>query len=492
MTKIKQFTLTVNDPESVNYIFQTLADIEPVESLPDRIIVEQEANIEMEVAGVKGKFTKVRGDLPVTFFDTPHGVALVVPNKKPIVIALPADVDVPKLQAEIRARNEKHGIFPPKELFPDALASSAYVIHTSQEIDILERSAADGRIGVIWRNEEQRQSRVYEPKGASHRVELTLNDGDDNLCLADLEKLTFSQDADFALTMLYICSVLAPPSPLPPNLTAVGWIDLDDVMKKIGWYPAKLTKAEAAEKRAKLWRYLVYGDRATVIGSRTIPYRDKRTGEIIDTEVFSPIWRIHSVQRPLQQALFNEAPEVPMAVEIVISKQWERLLTLPDLAQYLPLGELLGSIPSGKVAGDWARCIGLSLANLWRRKPIEASQGLILPTRRELLTRYTPKTRTVEELLSSDKPRRAIKYWHEALNILADNGFLDRRGEVTQNTSPEGYNWHDKWLDEPVKLFLGVKAQPLIAERVDSLPPSKPKSLPSKKRRGRPRKKPLE
>ncbi len=370
-----------------------------------------------------------------------------------------------------------------------ASTSITYVIHTSQEIDIWERAVCDGRINKNWRNEEQRQARVYELKGESHRVELSLSEADHGLSLADLEKLTLSQDADCVLTMLYICSVLASPSPLPPNRYAGGWIDLDDVMQKIGWYPTKFSKAEAAEKRARLWQYLVYGDRAAVMGERTIPYRDKHTGEVIETAVFSPIWRIHGVKNPLQRTLFNE---VPLSVEIVIGKEWERLLTLPNLAQYLPLGELLGNIPPGKVAGDWARCIGLVLAHLWRCKPRETARGTLNPTRRELLTRYTPKTRTVGELLDGDKPRRAVGYWREALGILAEAGFIARSGEATQTTAPTGYNWQDAWLDERVKLTPGPKAEALVIERAEALPPLQPKALPTKKRRGRPPKKTLE
>jgi hypothetical protein len=485
MEKIKQFSLTVKDPASVAFIFDALANVEPNETLPDRLVVERDVDLQLKIQGVKGRFTKLHGELAVTFFEAPGGVALVIPNKKPLVITLPADVDLPTLQNEIKERNQAHGFFAPKELLPKALASPSYVIYTSQEIDIWERAACDGRTGTIWRDESQRQARVYEPKDSNHRIEISLDD--DGLCLGDLKKLTSSQDADTALAMLYVCSVLAPPAPQPLNRYAGGWIDLDDVMEKIGWFRSNPTKAEIAEKRARLWKFLVYGDRATVIGSRTIPYRDKHTGEIIDTALYSPIWRIHGVEKPLQRALFDE---VPVAVEIVISKQWERLLTLPQLAQYLPLGELLGSIPPGKVGGDWARCIGLALAHLWRCNPRETAQGIISPTRAELLTRYTPKTRTVEELLNSDKPRRAVEYWREALGILADNGFIARQGKAIKSEVPAGYKWQDAWLNARVNLTPGPKAQPLIVERAQALPPLQPKALPGKKRRGRPPKNP--
>lgn len=422
---------------------------------------------------------------PVTFFDCEGGLAFV--SRKKVHTFKPAK-NAELLQKLISERNARRGIPTPKELLPDARSTVEYAVHTSQEVDVLARSACDGRTGEIWRNEDQRRVRIYEPKGASHRVEIEMGK---TQTLKDLEQLTASQDADFVLTMLYVASALAPPSPLPSNGYAGGWIDLDDVMEKIGWYPSKLSREKVAEHRARLWSYLVYADRAKVVGSRSVVYFDKRTNEQIPTQISSPIWKIHGEQRSAQAALFDD---VPLRVEIVISKQWQPLLTQRNLAQYLPMGERLGAIPPNKVAGDWARSIGLVLLNLWRRRPVEAREGTYKPTRRELLTHYTPKTRTVTDLLESDKPRRAVEYWHDALHILARRGFLNRQGEVLRSVDQmrEGlpsYGWQSAWLDECVEIAPGPKMQNAILQREQALPPARPPSLLGPKRRGRPRKK---
>ena len=379
---------------------------------------------------------------------------------------------------------------------PVVLEAVRYFLHTGQEIDILERSAADGKRGDGWKSESLVGKRVYNPEGASHRVELRENDetettqGLEKLDIAALERLTFAQDADFAFAMLYVASTLAPPAPLPPNLFTGGWIDLDDVMEKIGWYPQKLSAADREAKRALIWNYLCYGNRAVVVGQRNGSYRDPVTGQQISTRIESPIWRIMSIERPVERGLSGP---VPRRVQVVISKEWEPMLVSARLAQYLPLAEVVGKIPPNKVAGDWARAIALVLARLWRMKPQEFLAGAFRPTRRELLTHYKPKTKTVGELLEGPHPKRAVSYWRDALGILCEIGFLAREGEAARSLgqmtdSLSGYGWQTEWLAGSVELRPGEELARSLSQRAAALPAPKP--APLRKKRGRPRKNP--
>jgi hypothetical protein len=436
--------------------------------------------------------------LPVTYHATLGGLAFEL-NGTLFQIDLPDAPDRTRTQTGLRERNVRFQIPPPAGAVtePPVLTATDYYFHTGQEIDVLERAACDGKSGQHYRNETQRGARIYEPKDATHRVELMQDqDGShETLSLESLEKLTRAQDADFNFTLLYVASTLAPPSPMPSNAYAGGWIDLDDVMKKIGWNPAKLALKDRNEKRARVWDYLCYGNRATVIGKRSgKAYRDPTTREEIPTEIHSPVWRIMSVESPVQRALFGE---VPRRVEIVISKQWEPLLTSAKLAQYLPMAELLGAIPPNKVAGDWARIIALTLARLWRTKPRETLAGTLRPTRRELLTRYTPKTTTVEELLSGPNPKRALKYYREAISRLAEVNFIESEGEAKCTVADwlklyKGqYGWQDAWLDGRADIWPGPKMRLPVQERAEALPPLKPKALKApRKRPSRPNTKP--
>ncbi len=376
---------------------------------------------------------------------------------------------------------------------PQTQRANEYPIHTSQEISTLAQSACNGKRGLNWRNDTRRRTRIYEVKNGSHRTELglTTEEEEDGLTMAALETLTKAQDADFVFALLYICRVLAPPAPLPQNLASIAWFDLEDIAEGIGWNPSKRTRTERDELRARIYSYIVFGDRVKVIGQRTNEYTERATGEVIETRLESAIWRITDVERPLQAAMFGE---VPRRVRLVISKEWESLLTSAKLAQYLPHGELLGSIAPKQVAGDWARLIGLVLAGLWRRNPREVQADTIRPTRRELLMCYTPKTQTVDELLNSKNPQRAVEYWHDALGKLLELGFIARQGEVTRTVDDmlkpfERKGWQQAWLDEQVIIVPGPKMQVPVEERALALPPLKPKDL-TAKRCGRPRKKP--
>lgn len=382
---------------------------------------------------------------------------------------------------------------PPQGEHEEEQRADGYNIHTGQEVRMLAQSACNGKSGEHWLNNDNRRARVYEERNGSHRVEveLTPEDEEEGRTMATLEALTKAQDADFAFALFYVCRVLAPPAPLARNQAAIGWIDLDDVTEKIGWNPTKRSTAERDEMRARVWNYIVYGDRAKIVGKRTTQYTDRATGEVIETRLESAVWRIMAKERPEQPALFGE---VPRRVQLVIGKEWEPLLTSPHLAQYLPLGEILGSIAPNQISGDWARSIGLSLAGLWRRKPREVAAESIRPTRRELLTSYTPKTTGVEELLNSNDPRRAVKYYWQALDKLTELEFLAREGEAARTLTEmrealSGYGWGRAWLDEAVTLKPGPKMQEAHRERVEALPPLKPRDL-TAKRRGRPRKLP--
>ncbi|RYZ74050.1 MAG: hypothetical protein EOP09_00990 [Proteobacteria bacterium] len=362
-----------------------------------------------------------------------------------------------------------------------------FFINTAPEMDALERAAADGKHGRFYTRDEQLGAMQHSVPGASHLVqfELTPAEALAGLTSDALDQLARAQDADAALAFLYIARILAPPmAPLTID-SGRGVIDFDDVLSKIGWDPR--STAERREMHRKIYQFIVFGERAQVIGRRRGAYKDKHTGELIDTEVSSPLWRIVETERPEQGSLFP-ATEIPVRVELVISRRWIELLTSPQTAQYLPMGETLGAIPGNKASGAWARVIGLSLASFWRRNPRESVEGVLLPTRRELLERYPPKTGTVQEVFESGNPRWAIDYWCGALAILVERQLLEYSGEATL-TSKEiraklpRQGWQNIWLDEKISLTPGAGMKDAITERMKALMPVSPI-----RRRGRPRK----
>lgn len=341
-----------------------------------------------------------------------------------------------------------------------------FPMHTSMGMDALNRAAADGKSGRNYENSEYPASRVHRVPGNPHRVELRADDAG----IEAIEQLTSEQDADTALAILYIVGVLAPPG-AASDVPAQGTIDYDDVIAKIGWTPRN------AENRRELQRrihgILRFGERAVVIGRVSGGYKDKDTGKRRDVEIESSLWRIHSLSRPEQGALFDE---VPISAEIVISREWVKMLA--DMKQFLPCGEVLGAIPGAKPSGAWARVIGLSLASFWRRNPREAIDGSLKPTRRELLERYTPKTGSVEDVLGSRDPRRAIDYWCAALSILVEAGIVENDAEavIGYEAMRESFGrqgWADEWLNQSVEIRPGHLMKPTVKARAVDAPARK-------------------
>lgn len=362
-----------------------------------------------------------------------------------------------------------------------------YFINTAPEMDALERAAADGKHGRHYSNHEQAGTRAHQVPGSSHWVQLELSSTESmaGLSTDTLEALTREQDADAALAFLYIAHLLAKPNQGSAPQIASAQIGFDDVIDKIGWDPRSSEERRLMHRR--IYQFIQFGERAQVIGERRGKYRDKHTGELLNTVVRSSIWRVHKTEAPEQASLFP-ADEVPVSVTILMDQDWTRLLTSPQTAQYLPMGELLGAIPGNKPSGAWARVIGLALASFWRRLPREALEGTIKPTRRELLERYPPKTGPVDEVLGGNTPRRAMDYWCEALQILKSNGFLQDEGEtkITAKQMRDAHprqGWSEDWLAESVDLRPGEVIRSHIEGRVAALPTATPP-----KKRGRPKK----
>ncbi len=396
---------------------------------------------------------------------------------------LPAPTEKPRPR-RTRRKRESNSDDPPD-------VADDYMVQTSQEVDALMRAGSDGKGGRFWHRDEGALTVSHETPDMPHRVQLELSETERTAgaSLETLENLRLAQDGDFNLCLLYISRLLAPPSPLPRKAYAGGTIDLDDVMNKIGWKP-RSTK-ERMGMRERVWRYILFGTRARIIGARSGSYTDPDTGAKIETIIESPPWQVMEKERPAQPSLFPEIGEAPLRVGLVASREWTKLTTLPETAQYLPMGELLGAIPGAKPSGAWARVVGLALASFWRRHPHEALSGKMQPTREEVLERYTPATGNVGDVLAGNDPRRAIEYWHGALQILADCEFLAREGEATltyetmrERVGRQG--WQEKWLADYADLRPGPQMRGALGGLAAALPEPKPRDF--KRKRGRPRK----
>lgn len=377
---------------------------------------------------------------------------------------------------------------------PEATTVAQWALQTGQEFDELSRAICDGKTMRYFSVDANAGTLIHAIPKATHQTLLSLTDDEmaAGLDVDYLQKLTQSQDADGMLAAAYIIGGLVPQQPLPARAYAGGWIDLDDVIKKIGWKPRNTAHRRELHKR--LWELVKFGERAQLIGKRNKGYKDLTTGKFYDTEIRSTVWRVLKTETP-DPKLFS-ALNVPVRVELVVSQEMTKFLQNPHLQQYLQGADILGAIPSGKAGGAWARSIGAALMHLWRLKPNETLSGEIKPTRRGLLDHYPAAVSPYIEVLESDKPYRAIKYWCDAMQILATEGFIERAGEAV-NTAKEmkaklpRYDWQDVWLNERIIIIPGKKKGMFanVEERAKAaLPTTRPRNLRAKSQKPRKKK----
>ena len=353
--------------------------------------------------------------------------------------------------------------------FNSSINSDEYWNNCGQEILALGEAAAKGASAINWSTDPQNGIRTWARPGLPHKIQIKpLPDEAGGM----LETLTGKLSVTSTYALLYISSLLVS--------SGDAWIDLSDVAAKVGRDPR--SSAETAQCRQEVHDTIVYGDRAIVIGERSIPYFDKTTKKTINTHIHSALWRVTDTQYPEQLSLYGGTPA---KVRLVLSAQFQAILENPALRQILPFGELLGSIPGKRAAGAYARAIGLMLVNFWRRRPDYALCSKCFQTRRELLTTYPPEVAPPQEVLDGKNPKRAIEYYYGGLGILRDLGIVAPTGDANPHKDrreglPE-QEWQEKWLNAVPDIHPGSIMLPALEAITGSSYIKKPKFLGAKR-----------
>ncbi len=237
-------------------------------------------------------------------------------------------------------------------------------------------------------------------------------------------------------------------------------ITIDELIARIGIDPR--STAERADARLRVWRILTILGAMRVVGARTSVVRDRVSGRTVRVESADPLitvsaWRHAGAQMPL------DAGVAPLKVTISASPWLTRLRG--NRAALQEFGDLLAisEIPIRRPSGAWARAIGLALHQFWREQATRATYGRAGDshrltvrfrdvTRRELLEMF-PAHPSVDEVLSSGDPRRAIDYWDAAIAELKARRVIGRYGATRdwlRDRPRKG--WANLWLDEPLQV----------------------------------------
>ena len=404
------------------------------------------------------------------------------PTDRQIWLKVGMKVQDAAIITELTARNIRIGFRRPDAPEITALKSSGYMVQTAQEWAAIGEAASMGTTGKNWKRNEQAKTIQYHRKGLHHTVQLSAASRNTLELTEDyLLNLVKKMNSYCVFSHLYIADVLVE--------QGGGWIDLNDVAKKIGYNPQ--TAKDAADCRREVYEHIIFGVNAVVIGDRSIPYKDKITGKTIDTAIYSSLWSITDEQKPTQLSLLNDPVygAVPVAVRLVLSAQWEALLKNPNTRQVLPFGELLGSIPGKQPSGALARVIGLTLLDCWRRRSQETLRGKFYESRRDLLTTYQPTGCDPLEILNSGNPGHIIEYYYNALAVLVEKGVIAPEGDAApRRNRREGLleqGWAEQWLKAVPEICPGAMFLPYLESIANNRYIEKPKDLkaiPRKKR----------
>lgn len=253
-------------------------------------------------------------------------------------------------------------------------------------------------------------------------------------------------------------------------------LSLDDLISSLGWDKAARRNSDERNRlRLRIWSWLLVFDSLRVIGQRPGRYRDPATRKTLDLRSDDALLRIMG-QRVSDDVRTPDGRPMPLEVTFAPGPWIERHRGNRQILTEFGNVRTLARIPSGKAAGAWARCIGMTLLQRWREgatRVVEAktsdSKGLTTSvirwapfSRRALLTGLFCAQPDVVEILTGNDPSRARDYWNQAIQLLQAEGFISQYKEL-KPVSHSRQGWKEEWLDSPLEITPGE--EPLAAAR---------------------------
>jgi hypothetical protein len=323
-------------------------------------------------------------------------------------------------------------------------AQGPTAVGTYPELAVLGFAAADARTGQHWIEAPGGGALVHLRKKAGMQVRFVPSMGGDRW--ADRAPSMASDDlfailaANGGLDTVFLAQVGADFAIEHEHEE----VSLDDLGRLIGRNPR--TKKEREAMRRDIWERLKFLDGITVWGVRKGTYRDPSTGQKVPIESRDALFLISGAMWPEQGTL--DGTDVPLKVKFGAGPLLATYRGHPEVLTSLGDYQRLAAIPGEKPSGAWARSMGLALTQRWRER---ASYGGVRKfTRRYLLTQFPPAP-SVDEILQTDKPYRARRYFTQALAILKARGVIASYSEPDPAPLPRT-GWADVWLQQTVEV----------------------------------------
>ncbi len=242
----------------------------------------------------------------------------------------------------------------------------------------------------------------------------------------------------------------------------------DDLMKIMGW--TARNAADREEKRRTLYRWHTLFDNLSVHGKRRGGYTDNLTDKPIDTTIQSKLFMISELEYPEQseQQIRLGGSQAPVSATLTCGPWLERFRGNDKMLEYFGDILKLSGLPTGQAHGEWALSIGMALNQLWRQRAYngaqvnrtgDTNQEVVVYkepfTRAELLSKFPPTKFKIDEILKSTDPKRAQKYWDDAIDLLKEkpNQTIETKKQISYYKELTGkplprQGWQDIWLNQ--------------------------------------------
>lgn len=235
-------------------------------------------------------------------------------------------------------------------------------------------------------------------------------------------------------------------------------ISLDEFITLLGLDPR--SARERQDLRQKIWeciRLLAHTSTPGKLNGQYFDHNRKR----IETNDMSPIIAITGVSYPREMGLGVDGVDVPVGVSYVAGAFYSQNRNNPQVFPYAGNIRALASIPPGQPSGKWARALALALFQYWRENAGNCIQKRVgedshvsiaftkRTTRRDLFAHIRPDPNPFD-ILASNNPKNARKYWDQAEDLLKSEkiAIVVRKAEIIHRRQ----GWQDAWLDEELDI----------------------------------------
>jgi hypothetical protein len=225
---------------------------------------------------------------------------------------------------------------------------------------------------------------------------------------------------------------------------------IDELISRIGLQPR--SRQERSTMRSKVWRWLLLFDSINIYGKPAEESKDKNTPE---TSVDALIKIVD--KQFVKASINNQEKLIPLEITWVAGSWVDQWRNNSEILSYFGDLSKVAAVPTGKASGAWAQSIGLALHQLWRERTnanlseiMVKTQLTVTPkifTRFQLLSLFRCEPWVVD-LLESNNPNRAKKYWQEAIRKLKyESGIIGHYQELNPIANSRK-GWTEFWLKE--------------------------------------------